>query len=355
MARDLSIYTVNDVIADETAESAAAAREIALSKGQAAAFQRLMKRIAPIADHGRIPPLSAALLVDIVGGIEVENEKTSTVRYIATLTVRFNQAEVRKMLRDAGVPFAETRGKPLVVLPVYRAAGTLQLWDGANSWLQAWQALSPQDALIPLIVPRGDSADIADISPQQALNGAPARLTAIAERYRAAGIVLAAATLRRNAGTRGQVLEVALSRLGSGVWDSTSVSSFSSDPDMTTNALLRKAALKLRQEVAESWKQDNLIRFGEQHELIATVPLSGLIDWVTIRERFGEIASLDKAELLSVSRNEATVRFSYFGDDNQLILAFSQRDMELEQGPVSWQLRLARGNRATTTGAAANP
>ena len=100
VARDLSIYTVSDVIVDETAESAAAARDIALSKGQAAAFRRLMSRIAPIADHGRIPALSSSLLVDIVGGIDVEGEKTSPVRYIATLTVRFNQAAVPRCKRS---------------------------------------------------------------------------------------------------------------------------------------------------------------------------------------------------------------------------------------------------------------
>jgi hypothetical protein len=355
VARDRSIYTVNDVIVDETAESAAAARDIALSRGQAAAFQRLMNRIAPLAGHSRIPALSSAVLVDIVGGIDVEGEKTSPVRYIATLTVRFNQAATRKMLRDAGVPFAETPGKPLIVLPIYRAAGTLQLWDGANDWLRAWQALPPQDALIPLIVPRGDSADIADISPQQALNGAQARLTAIADRYRASGVVLAAATLRRNSAAHGSVLEIALSRFGSGVWGSTSVKSFSSGPNNSTEEFLRSAAMKIREEVAESWKQDNLIRFGEQRELVAVIPLSGLPDWVRLRERFSEIATLEKTNLMSLSLNEATVRFSYFGDQNQLVLAFAQRDMELSQGSVYWQLRMAQGSKPTTTGSAAKP
>ena len=344
VAQDRAIYTINNVEVDETAESAATARDVALSRGQATAFRRLMNRIAALVDHGRIPALSTAVLLDIVGGIDVEGEKTSPVRYIATLTVRFNRSAVRKMLREAAVPFAESPGKPLIVLPIYRAAGTLQLWDGANDWLKSWQSLPSQDALIPIIVPRGDSADIADISPQQALNGAQARLTAIADRYRASGVVLAVATLRRNSGSGNPVLELALSRFNSGVWGSTSVSSMAAKPSMAVDALLRKAAMRVRDDVAEGWKQENLIRFGDRRELIAEVPIAGLLDWVRLRKRFGEIASLDRADLMSLSLNRATVRFSYYGDQNQLVLAFSQRDMELSQGSVSWQLRLTQSN-----------
>lgn len=344
VAQDRAIYTINNVEVDETAESAATARDVALSRGQATAFKRLMNRIAPLVDHGRIPPLSTAVLVDIVGGIDVEGEKTSPVRYIASLTVRFNRSAVRKMLREAEVPFAESPGKPLIVLPIYRAAGTLQLWDGANDWLKSWQGLPAPDALIPIIVPRGDSADIADISPQQALNGAQARLTAIADRYRASGVVLAVATLRRNSGSGNPVLELALSRFNSGVWGSTSVSSMAAEPGMAVDALLRKAAMRVRDDVAEGWKQENLIRFGDRRELVAVVPIAGLLDWVRLRKRFDEIASLDRADMMSLSLNRVTVRFSYYGDQNQLVLAFAQRDMELSQGSVSWQLRLTQGN-----------
>jgi hypothetical protein len=349
------IYTISDVAVDETAESAATARDVALAKGQATAFRRLMNRIVPIAQQDRIPPLSPAILLDIVAGIDVENEKTSSVRYLANLTVRFNQAAVRAMLRGADVAFAETPGKPLIVLPIYRAAGTLQLWDNANGWLRAWQALPAQDALIPLSVPKGDSADISDISPQQALNGTQARLTAITRRYGASGVVLAAATLRRDAGARGLVLEVTLSRFGSGIWDSTSVRSFPAGPDMAADDLLRHAAMKVREEVVEGWKQDNLIRFGERRELVAVVPIAGLLEWVELRERFSEIASLEKADLLSLSLKEATVRLNFFGDEDQLVQAFAQRDMELSQGSVDWQLRITQGTRRTTTGSAARP
>ena len=38
-----------------------------------------------------------------------------------------------------------------------------------------------------------------------------------------------------------------------------------------------------------------------------------------------------------------------------LVLAFAQRDLELKRGSINWQLRMAQGNRSTTTGSAAKP
>jgi hypothetical protein len=349
-ARDSAIYTVRGVSVDETAESAAAARDIALAKAQTDAWRRLIDRLVPKTVQTGVPPLTPAAQVELVSGIDVEGEKTSSVRYLATLTVRFNADAVRTLLRSSGIPFAEAPGKPLVVLPVYRAAGTVQLWDGANLWLQAWHDLPPSDGLVPLIVPKGDAADIAAVSAQQALNGEAARLEAISRRHDAAGAVLAAATLRHDDAARTTVLEVVLSRFGSAVGDSISVRSFTGESG-TPVANLLAAAAATRDEIVEGWKQDNLIRFGERRELVAVAPIAGLADWVTLRRRLAEMASVETAELLSLSLRWATLRLHYFGDEEQLAQAFAQRDMELRQGSVGWQLQLRPGDRMGTTGA----
>jgi len=354
-AREFSIYTVSNMPVDETAESAAAAREIALAKGQTRAFRRVIDRIVPKTEHGRVPPPTPAVLLEIVSGIEVEDEKTSPVRYLANLTVRFNRPAMRRFLRDAGIAFAETVGNPLIVLPVYRAAGTVQLWDAANIWLKSWQALPSLDGLLPLIVPKGDGEDIAAVSPEQALNGDERRLRAIANRYQAKGVVLAVAALRRDDASNSTVLEVALSRFGTADGDSTSVLSLAADPNMTVDALLETAAGKLRDELVEGWKQDHLIRFGERRDLVAVVPLSGLAGWIDLRRRVSLIASVEKAELESLSLDEATVRFTYFGNEDQLALAFAEQDMELNQGSVAWQLRIRAASRKSSTESVSSP
>ena len=354
-ARESSIYAVANMAVDETAESAAAAREIALAKGQTQAFKRVIDRIVPKSEHGRVPQPTPAVLLEIVSGIEVEDEKTSPVRYLANLTVRFDKRAVRRFLRNADIAFAESIGNPLIVLPVYRAAGTVQLWDAENIWLRSWQALPLLDGLLPLIVPKGDGEDIAAVSPEQALNGDERRLSAIANRYHAKGAVLAVAALRRDDASNSTMLEVALSRFGTADGDSTSVLSFAADPNMTIDVLLATAAGKLRDELVEGWKQDHLIRFGERRDLVAVVPLSGLAAWIDLRRRVSLVASVEKAELLSLSLDEATVRFTYFGGEIQLARVFAEQDMELNQGSVAWQLRIRAGSRKSSTGPVSPP
>ncbi len=160
-------FKVVGVPIDQTAESAAAARTLALAAGQQEAYRRLVRRLALLGDIGTAPAASPALLREIVSGIAVESEKTSSVRYLASLTVDFDPAAVRKRFLAAGLRWAETQSKPLVVLPVFRTQGTVQLWDRTNIWHQTWRDAPESDGLIRLIVPPGETSDLAAISPRK--------------------------------------------------------------------------------------------------------------------------------------------------------------------------------------------
>jgi len=345
-AQRASVYTVSGVAVDETGASAAAARDVALARGQAEAFRRLIARLVPAVDRPRVAPPPAAELAPMVLGFEVEDEKTSSVRYLARMTVRFSPGAVRRYLRDAGIRFAETRSKPLMVLPVYRAAGATLLWEDANGWRQAWAGFDANAGLVPLIVPAGTAEDTALLGPQQALAGDPARIAALARRYGAADVLLAAAAM---ATTDGDVplLEVTVARFAAGGGDRTMVRSFRGTPGQAPEALLKAAARQLFDEIEESWKSENLLRFGEQKEMTVHAPLSGLPEWISLRARLGGVAAIQQTKLIALSLDRATLRLTYLGDPQQLATALAQSDLELRQGAVDWEIR-SRGARAAT-------
>ena len=332
------IFTVKAVQIDETAESAAAARAIALVAGQKEAWRRLLERLVPRNALGAAPAGTPDLFSNIVGGISVDSEKTSSVRYLADLTVRFKPDAVRRLFRDGGLRWAETASKPLVVLPVYRAQGTVQLWDITNLWHKAWQELPDSDALFRLVVPDGQPADLADISPDQALAGDSARIAAIARRYAADGALVAAATLMAGEGASPGSLEVTVSRFGPGGDERTSVSSYAKSAETPLPSLLKSAAAQLRRDFEEGWKQENLLRFGEQRELIAVAPLSGLPALIRLKALLGSVAEIRAVEVLSISRDQTKIRLLYLGDPSQLVLALAQKDLALTRGAVEWQL-----------------
>ncbi len=330
------VYTINNVKVDETAESATVAREAALKIGQIKAYKRLMKRIVPVTDSSNLPGLLDKELVQLVSGVEVVEEKTSPIRYLAKFIVRFNPSAVRSYLRNAGVRFAETKSRPMIVLPLFRVQATLQLWDSGNLWLKAWRDLPMSDGLIDLIVPKGETSDIADISPEQAVIGNDERIKSISQRYGATGALLTVATVKEFQGKK--TIGVATTWLSPGGADQTSIKSLKSSKGQSLRRILSGAAINLRDEIEEIWKKDNLLRFEDNRELIAQTDLRGLPDLILLKNKLEANSFVQNAEIVRLSLNSALIRVQYIGDPDQLRLALAQREIVLTQGSVYWKL-----------------
>jgi hypothetical protein len=185
-------FTVSGVAVDKTAQSAAAARADAIAEGQRLALQRLVKRLAAKQAADRIS-VTAARAAELVRDFDIAEEKSSGVRYIAKLNVRFKPDAVRAMLRAEGAAFAETASRPLVVVPVYEGGGAPVLWDDANPWREAWNAKLPRDGLVPMALPAGDPSDMSTIKAEQARDGDSVKLRALAAKYNAGGTLVAVA------------------------------------------------------------------------------------------------------------------------------------------------------------------
>ena len=72
----------------------------------------MLKRLTLRIDHDRLPVLDAKQISAYVQDFGVTNEKNSRIRYLADLTYRFKPNDVRLLLRDSEVQFAETISKP---------------------------------------------------------------------------------------------------------------------------------------------------------------------------------------------------------------------------------------------------
>lgn len=337
-----SPFTVRDVAVDQTAANAGAAREAAILDGQRQALRRLFERLVPRSDLAKAPRVPDARLTDLVENFEVQSERSSAVRYLATLTVRFRAAAIRGLLREANLAFAETYAKPMLVLPLLRQAGVVLLWDEPNPWRVAWANLPPTDGLVQLYYPRGDLSDIADISAEQAARGDEARVTAISSRYGASGALVALASIEPGPNAT-ELLQVSLSRFGAAASDLTVVESFTSQQGEDTAALMTRAAAQIVRSVEERWKADVLQRFGQEAKLMATVPLTDVADWVAVRNKLGDVAAVRRIDLIAMTRNVAVVEIQYGGDEQSLKLALAQKDLSLDEvGGTVWELKLQR-------------
>ena len=191
-------YIVGGIDVDVTSDTAASARQIALRRGQMEAFAVLLRRMTLTEDHGRLPRLDARSVEALVSSIEFNEERYSTTRYIAELTVGFNGEEVRRLLQLSRIPYAEAMSRPVLVLPVYQDAGADSLWDRPNDWWDAWAEADGNAGLVTFTLPDGSLADLATLSADQALRGTTESLEAIGRRYKTTEVLVAFARWSTN-------------------------------------------------------------------------------------------------------------------------------------------------------------
>src|SRR6202012_495963 len=99
-SEDSVLYSVSDVPVDITADSAAHARDQAIAEAQRSAFEQLLGRLG--SDTSLASKLTDNDIATLVQNFEVQNERTSSVRYIGIFTVQFRPAATRDWLAKNG-------------------------------------------------------------------------------------------------------------------------------------------------------------------------------------------------------------------------------------------------------------
>jgi len=330
-AAPVRLFEVRDVDVDVTAATAAAAREQALVEGAREAFGRLLDRVTLSPDRNKVGEVSDAQIETMIKDFSVSNEKYSSVRYIATLNYTFNEEGVRSLLAQRGVPYAVTRAKTIVVLPVFRGDGDLTLWAEPNPWLAAWRVL-PGGQLVPIMVPLGDVTDVAIIDAEEAAIGDSDRLREIALQYGASDALVPFAVLSQGLDTDVAELTVALTLYGAEGSRKGPTRRYRTGEGESVESMLARAADETMAEVQDQWKRENLVVASEAAVDSVTVPIDSLDDWLIVRRRLDQVQTIEKTEVVLLSRNYALVNIHHYGTTEQLGLALEQADLILRQG-----------------------
>ena len=318
-----NVFSISDVGVDVTSRTTTDARTEGLQRGQVEALSRLFKRLVPQRYQANIPSLSERDTIDMVENFSVADEKTTALRYIATLLVQFKPDAVRTFLRSNSVPFAETVSKPIVVVPVYQESIVSEpvIWS-ENPWLEAWAQIPQLDGLAPLQLPYGDLEDLTGLQPEDVVARDTERLGDWAARYDADDAVIARASLMGTLGAESVSVNLYFSRSGAERQFDVAATG-----GQTWNELFKVAAIRAGDLIEEEWKLDNMLQFDVTGQITALVPLTRLEDWLTVRARLERVPSIDRYELQAITRDRAQVTLYYLGDEDQLKLAMAQSDL----------------------------
>jgi hypothetical protein len=332
-------FEIKGIYVDVTADNVTEARRQALREGQNKAFEALLKRLTLKADRDFLPWVEPANQAQYIRDFSISGEKTSAVRYLATLSYHFKEEAIRDLLKARGLSFAETISKPVLVLALYDDNGRLSLWDEPNPWSGAWSSLSFQNGLVPVVLPLGDLADISSLSAQQAADMDEAALQTMAQRYDVNTVVVARLVVAsRNGNGEPTDVDLITTRLGEKGQDRNTSLGITRGAEESKDAFLKRIASSVSDGLEESWKRDNVLQFGVDGILPVNLLIDGLNEWIDVKKRLSNVAVVRRVELALLSRDTVQINLHFIGDLDQLIGSLRQVDLDLTVSGESWSL-----------------
>jgi len=177
------IYTVADVSADVTADTAAHARDQALMQAERSAFAQLCMRLNAPESATKMDDDAVAATVH---SFEVQSEHVSAVRYIGVFTIRFKPSALQKKLgkyiaaaSDAGgnpTPYQDT--KSLSQSPLSHLSVAVQT-ESLADWTQIKRRLTALPSVVKVeVIDLGRGVSHIDISYAGAISDLQQTLTA---------------------------------------------------------------------------------------------------------------------------------------------------------------------------------
>jgi hypothetical protein len=349
-------YTAT-VTVDATSDSVAKARDVARVDGARRALDSVIAKLAGGPDKAKPLKLSDNQITDLVASFEVANERMSAVRYVADYTYHFKTADVNRVMQSAGIAInqpnssaggasatpgssganvpALSGGKPVVVLPIYQNGGSALLWDDPNPWRDAWSQRPAGTGGTNFVVPLGDVSDLAAIDADKARTGDGTALAAIAKKE-SADDVLVMVAVRRVGDKPG--LDVTVRRSRAGQFVDVHFDSIDATPGEADTDLCRRATDTIVTDIANGWKNAKGLLSDQQGSVVVVAPITGLDDWIKLRDRLATVPSVRKLDVKSLSRQEATVEIQYVGSMDQLKANLAATKLDLEGGDPIWRL-----------------
>lgn len=328
------LYVVSGVQVDAAAANSRDARTLAIDAGQIEAARRMVARLTLAAERAS----RGAVAVDLAAarrmiiGLEVEQERQSATRYLASLKFSFDPGEVRNYLRARNLQFAEYRGAPILVVPIVEPDSA----SYADFWRRSWLVGGFRNELRPLEVAAKGSVLREDWSAASPAAGAVLADSAIFARLTVAiGPVAGAGA----AGAR--VVAKARQVSASGDTDLGTVTLTGPASDVAgVQALLDRAARMIVEQATEEWKRQAFGRAGSGTGLAVTALYSSQSEWIRLR------AALERSRLLTgirqqaISYDGALLRLSFAGAEDLLKADLGKQGILLESGDIGPTLRL---------------
>jgi len=388
-----NVFVVPRVAVQAQADSATAAKNAAQSRGRRRAMDILLRRLtmeedwiylprltmgeeasAPANGDGkRAIVLSAKDLELLESGFEVNNEKSSSQTYRAFITYRFKPTAVRKLFKDAGIPYSEAQTRTALVLPVLQTTNGLYLWENNNPWMAAWKIRPYNNELTPMAAPLGDLEDETVVTARQALALNQESMRKMAARYSVSQVIVAHAFLEQSDGKdklrvrlvnafRESGVLAPLEELGPDQENFADANPNANSPppplaeavgaarvgDVLAEAwftrpsgnfpVLAEDAIETAiAKYSKDWKSRTLIDHSAAAILEASAYFRSIGEWTKIRSALVGTPLVGSVQVRALSRQGAEMLIRTYGDPNKLVITMEAQGLALwSEDGLTW-------------------
>ncbi|MCK5373728.1 MAG: DUF2066 domain-containing protein [Alphaproteobacteria bacterium] len=323
-AYDSSLFVVEGIRGDVTADDAVNAQEQAFWQAQLRAFDILANRLVSETDAPSMVRPDASMIASMIKDYEVSNEQISAVRYVGDFTFRFDPKSLSNYFSITGVQYTDTRSKPLLILPIFQKNGRNTIWGDENIWLRSWASTTFPTALVPVEVPIGDLDDVADINDDNVLRFERKSLDRMLLRYNAkeAAIMIAlpdktleARTLEQNAAG---LLQVSIYRTDRGSAEYVSDFCLKPEAEESVEKFYKRAMLRGFQALQKNWKRRTAASAAQSRLYYVRMPVNGLGELVEAQDVLRTLPGLNAVSVVSVKPVEVRLLLTFRGDETRL-------------------------------------
>jgi hypothetical protein len=336
---ETSVFAVQGVEVDATDRDAAAAKEKALVEVQMKAIVLLAQKLGSPEMAAEIAKLEPKAVMPLLKSLSIERESTAPGRYIGAFTVRFQPAKIKSLFSSYGVKVAGEQASPILLIPVWKTAQGLVLWDD-NTWLKAWRGLKLEQDVVPIIIPLGDAEDIARMTPEDVAKLDPVKLEAIRRRYDVKTMLVATAEAVEGNGIH--AIMTGASDLGKITFDKVYTAE-----EGTLEASAALAATRFHQVMVEKFRSDrqkavaaaNAAKANRSQSIPVAVPFAGPAEWNGLRARILSTPGVIGVDVSTLAADGAVIRLMFVGELEQMQNSIQATGLQLSQVGGSWVIQ----------------
>jgi len=274
----------------------------------------------------------------LVQDFSVANEKTSNVRYMASVTVQFNPEAIQTFFQEYKVPYITSVAEKRLIIPMVKKEGdgTFQTSPQNNSWYKAWTSVVPQSDLVPLVLPSTDEEDAPFLAEEAFANEYDLDITPLLKKHNASKALVLEAIINNELGSV-KILVRPFQNEKDIFADMTLTEPF----DASLDNVLKRAAERTLYLLEQRWREKTAVRFDNPTLLSVVVPIQNLGQWIAIRGQLDKVKLIKQYLVKAVRKDKAQIELFYAGSLPDFIENLKQEGLFLDQIENSneWRLR----------------